>query len=261
VGGVTYKTILLDEMARYHSKQHQAAKDIIRSILHDTLFDVSDYRDWLDNLLSIEADKQIISSYMHENDTTNAKTLLYLLPTLYELEGAELEDYGNYQLLIEMQIDRMANGKSIFDLDSLEIGLLEDIAINGQTGSGNLARNILAYAYNHQYCDCLEFTDSTQLKRNDPIYSNTFINDNYGFEISASPNPAHTWVALDYKLPLNETRGEIRINDITGKMMRHFKVYSNVGQDVWDTREVDPGLYYVTIISSGLSKSLKLVIH
>lgn len=261
VGGVTYKTILLDEMAKYHAKQHQAAQDIIRSILHDTLFDVSDYRDWLDNLGSIEADKEIISSYIHLNDTTNAKTLLYLLPTLYELEGAELEEYSNYRLLIEMQIDWMTNGKSIFELDSLEIGLLEEIAIDGKTGSGNLARNILTYAYNHQYCDCLEFTDSTQLKSNDPIYSNTLLNDNYGLEISASPNPAHTWVAINYKLPLNETSGEIRITDITGKIMDHFKVNSNVGQDVWNTREVDPGLYYVTIISSGFSNSVKLVIH
>lgn len=261
VGGVTYKTILLDEMATYHAKQHSAAQDIIRSILHDTLFDVSDYRDWLDNLWSIEADKQIISSYLHEKDTTNAKTLLYLLPTLYELEGDELEDYGNYQLLIEMQIDMMASGKTIFDLDSLEIGLLDEIAIDGQTGSGNLARNILTYAFNYQYCDCLEFTDSTQLKRNGANSSNVFNLANYALKISTSPNPARTWVAINYELPLNETKGEIRITDIIGKVIHYFKVNSNIGQNVWDTRDVPPGLYYVRLTSSGLNRSVKLVIH
>jgi hypothetical protein len=259
VGGVTYKTILLDEMSKYHANKFQAAQDIIRSVLYDTLMNATEFRNWLDNIGGIEADKHIIASFLHEKDTTNAKTLLYLLPSLYTLEGEELEDFSNYQILIEMEIDNIALGKTIFNLDSLEIGILEEIASEGKTESGNLARNMLTYAFNYQYCDCLEFIDSTQLKSYHASSSNTLV-ENLGLRISAVPNPADSWVAINYELPLNETRGEIQIADVRGKVIFSIALRRNVGQEVWDTRNIDPGLYFVTLLSSGLTSSIKLVI-
>lgn len=258
--GVTYKTILERELARYHAGKTQAAQDIIRSILNDTIFNLDDYRNWLDNLGGLGADKQIIASYLSENDTTNALTLLNLLPSLYELEGEELDDYNDYKTLVEMQISWMTEGKMVDELDSLDIATLETFAIDGRSSAGNIARNILTYGYNYHFCDCMHANDSSFYKSENDSFVNA-LNEAYGPKISAEPNPAHAWVAFNYELTDRSSEGLIRITDITGKMIQQFPVSGKIGQKVWDTRSVKPGLYNYVLTVSGLSKSGKLVIN
>lgn len=104
INGVTYKTILENDMAGYFEAKTQAAQDIIRSILYDSVFNITDYRNWLDNMNNIVADRQIIASYLSENDTSSAFALLNLLPSLYDLQGEDLEDYNDYKTLVNLQV-------------------------------------------------------------------------------------------------------------------------------------------------------------
>jgi hypothetical protein len=258
--GVTYKTILQDEMARYHAAKTQAAQDILRSILYDTVFNLVDYRIWLDNLGGLVADKQIISSYLSENDTANAIALLNLLPSLYGLEGENLDDYNDYKILVEMQISWMAEGKTVYELDSVDIATLETFAVDGETSAGNIARNILTYGYNYHFCDCMHANDSSFYKSNNASFVN-YLNEAFGPKISAEPNPARTWVAFNYELPEEQSEGLIRITDISGKVLHQFQVSGKIGQKIWDTRSVKPGLYFYVITVSGLSKSGKVIIN
>ena len=64
-GGSTYKTVLLRQMSQYNRQKTRAAHDIIRSKVHDTVTDVESLRNWLDNVGGIQADEQIIASYLH----------------------------------------------------------------------------------------------------------------------------------------------------------------------------------------------------
>ena len=113
----TYKTILLNDMEYYYGQNMQAAKSIIHSIISDSIIDQEDYRNWLDNMSCLSADKQIIASYLSENDTTSAIQLLNILHAIYDLEGDELDDYNNYKDLLLIQLTWKSQGKTIFNLD------------------------------------------------------------------------------------------------------------------------------------------------
>lgn len=260
VSGITYKTILEDEMAQYHGAKTQAVQDIVRSILFDTAINISDYRNWLDNLDNMVADRQIIASYLSENDTANAIALINLLPSLYNLEGESLADYNNYKSMVELQIQWIAESKNISELDSTEISLLENFAEDSTSIAGNMARNILTYAYDHYYCNCMEMPDSTYLK-NAYIHNLQPITVNEILMISAEPNPAQYYVAFNYELFNETSTGQILISDLSGKRIWQIQVYGKQGQKVWNTTEIKAGVYYYSLLSDGISKAGKIVIQ
>jgi len=260
IEGVTYKTILQENLAKYHAAKIQAAQDLIREILYDSVFDSYNYRNWLGNLNSIITDRQIISSYLSDNDTSSAIELLSLLPSLYGLEGESLADYNDYNTLVEMQISWMAQGKTLEDLDSLEVAELEEIASVSMTYAGYLARNILDYANIHHYCNCIASSDSTILKN---FHHSSFVpeSEKQLVKIYAEPNPAHTYVTFNYELLGEKSTGIVVISDLTGTMIHRFSVSGKIGQEVWNTSRINAGVYYYRLISSGLSKSGKFIIH
>ena len=70
-GGITAKTVLKAEMAEYNSsKIYSSFNDIIRSILNDSTGNNDNLRGWLSNMQSYNADKQIISSWLQEGNTS-----------------------------------------------------------------------------------------------------------------------------------------------------------------------------------------------
>jgi hypothetical protein len=258
--GITYKTILQEDKAYYHSAKTQAAQDIIRSIMNDSVFLAADYRSWLDNLGGLQADKQIIASYLYEKDTTSAMGLLDLIPDLYNLEGQELDEFNDYKSLIEMQIAWNTEGKSLLQLDSLDLEALENNAVNGASAAGNMSRNILEYANYQYYCNCIQSTDTTLYKseRKHPGITPT---KQYGLIVNVEPNPAKSRIAFNYQLPDENSEGIISISDISGKLISKITISGKAGQKVINTNFLDPGLYYYMISVSGLSKSGKFIIQ
>ncbi len=257
---ITYKTLLQEDMAYYHAGKTLAAQDIIRSILNDTAFQIDDYRAWLDNLGGMEADKQIIASYLYENDTTSALALLQLIPDLYDLDGQALDDFIDYRSLVEMQIAWNTTGKTLLELESLDISDLEAFTINGASPAGNMARNILEYGNYEHYCNCLQLTDSSFYKNSRNYPGLTPINQN-GLFVSVEPNPAKTWVAFNYELPEETSFGLLSISDASGKLLTQISIAGKAGQEVVNTEMFDPGLYYYSITVSGLIKAGKLIIQ
>jgi hypothetical protein len=121
------------------------------------------------------------------------------------------------------------------------------------------ARNILEYAYGYHYCDCPALPDSIGLKSRSNLNYGNFIKAK-GMEINATPIPASTWVAFDYRLALSDTEGTITISDVTGRVIEAIKVTGNRGQKVWDIRRIKQGVYIYTLNAGGLSKSAKFII-
>lgn len=71
-GGITYKTVLMQDMARYAAFKTKAANDLIRSELNDNAIDWEYLRNWYDNLNSINADYEIVYTYLAEKDYSSA---------------------------------------------------------------------------------------------------------------------------------------------------------------------------------------------
>lgn len=128
-----------------------------------------------------------------------------------------------------------------------------------ECGKGQLmAKNLLTYAYGHQYYNCLPVDDTTAMKST-AVMPGANEADN-GMYISVIPNPASTWVSFDYQLAEAKT-ALLEITDTQGRLIHRIELRSKQGQYVWDTRQINTGLYYYTLKTSHASKTGKLVVE
>ncbi|MBW6458977.1 MAG: T9SS type A sorting domain-containing protein [Bacteroidales bacterium] len=256
--GSSYKTVLLRQMAHYGQLKNRAAHNIIRSLLNDTISDNDELRNWLDNIGGKRADEQIIASYLSEGNFTNAFALANMMPALYNYSGNELAEHSYYMDMLNLQINLEQQQRTIFGLDSLEVANLVNIAENSQGTAGIQAKGILEYAYGYHFCNCIE-ADESSLKSGKP-FNPASLEKLSGIEITVVPNPAKAWAAFNYTLPGNATGGVIVISDASGREVASMPVSGKQGQQIWDTRAVQSGVYFYTLNAGGFSKHGKIVI-
>ncbi|OYT13094.1 MAG: hypothetical protein B6I19_06905 [Bacteroidetes bacterium 4572_114] len=256
--GTTYKTVLQQQLAVHNQIKTRAAHDMIRSIISDTVMNFPELRNWLDNLGGIRADRQIVSTYLTENNYTDALALAGLLPGLYELEGNTLTEHNYYMEVLNLRVTVQQQGRNILDLTGNEIAQLNNIAANSRGIAGAEARGILEFGYGYSYCDCLNVGDNQGYKSY--TYNPASINQAYGMALTVDPNPAKDWTVFNYTLPENAARGLIKISDVYGKLIDSFTVTGTQGQKLWDTRNIRPGVYFYFYDVNGMTESGKIII-
>jgi hypothetical protein len=192
-----------------------------------------------------------------EKNYTAKQAMLNLIPATRNLEGNALAGYNDYKTMMQMQM-AWQQQRSIFDLDSLEVTNLVNIAENSHGTAGLQAKGILEYAYGYHFCNCIE-ADESGLKSGKP-FNPASLEKLSGIEITVVPNPAKDWAAFNYTLPANATSGVIVINDASGREVASMPVSGKQGQKIWDTREIKSGVYFYTLHVSGFNKSGKIVV-
>ncbi|MEZ5199747.1 MAG: T9SS type A sorting domain-containing protein, partial [Bacteroidales bacterium] len=237
----------------------RAAYDIVRSILNDSVTNMTELRNWLDNIGGKRADEQIIASYITENNYTDALALANMMPALYNFTGYELTEHNYYMDMLNLQIQLAQGGRTVYELDSIEVSNLAMIAENSDGTAGAQAKGILEFAYGYHYCNCLNVSDSTGFKSSGMINQEDLAKA-YGLEVTTEPNPASEWVAFNYTLPYDKSEGTIKIIDTKGTYVTSFKVTGTQGQKVWDTRKVNSGVYFYTLSVGEFTRSGKIVI-
>jgi len=257
--GSTYKTILEQEMAHYNQIKTRAAYDIIRSNLNDSVTNMTELRNWLDNVGGKRADEQIIASYIAENNYTDALALANMMPALYDFSGYELTEHNYYMDMLNLQIQLTQEGRTVYELDTNEVNNLVTIAENNNGTAGAQAKGILEFAYGHHFCNCLNVSDATGSKSSGMINLEDFAKA-YGLEVTSEPNPASEWVVFNYTLPYDKSEGTIKIVDTKGAFVTAFKVSGIQGQKVWDTRKLNSGVYFYTLRVGEFVQSGKIVI-
>jgi len=256
--GSTYKTVLMQHMAHYNQVKTRAAYDIVKSLLNDSIADNNELRNWLDNIGGKRADEQIIASYMSEGNFTNALSLANLMPSLYNYTGNELTEHNFFTDMLNLQINLVQQGRTIFELDSAEVAYLVSIAGNSSGTAGSQAKSILEYAYGYHYCNCIEGdTSGYKSSRN---FNYEAFGKTFGPDVEVQPNPAGEWTTFNYSLPDVYSDGMIKISDVNGRIIETFVVSGTQGQMVWDTRKINNGVYFYTFEVNGILKSGKIVI-
>jgi hypothetical protein len=257
--GITYKTILQQEMAHYSQQYTRAAHDIIRSILNDEEVDYVELRSWLDNLGGITSDRQIISTYIYEDNFSDAFTLANLLPGLYDMDADDLVEHGYYMDMLNLFQTLQQQGRNTFQLSAAEKGEIESIAANSKSIAQSQAIAILESVYgDYSYVEC-PTVDGAVGYKNSNVSTNE-LNAVYGLSISVKPNPASQWAAFDYTLPAGHTSATIVISDLSGKTIEVMQVKGTQGQQLWDTRDIKPGVYLYTLKSESFSQSGKIIV-
>lgn len=256
--GTTYKTVLQHDMGMHAQRYSKCAYDIIRSNLNESCRNRADLRNWLDNLSGIEADRQIIASYIDEENYSDAYSLLNMLPSLYDLQDNELDEHDFYKEIIDLKKDLFETHRTIFELDSIEKQELIYIADNSNGIGGTLASNILEVVY-ELYDDCCpDINGSYSYKQSAPILIN---DNNCKLLLTVKPNPATDWVLFSYILPSDTPKTVLRIYNAKGIKKDVIEFDRLSGQYLLDIRGYDPGIYFYQFQAGVKCVSGKIVIR
>lgn len=262
--GITARTAMESQMAYYGQEYQRAAGDVVRSIANDSVIDMNALVAWLGNMDELESDREIVSLYMEEGNFENALSLANMLPTLYNLSGDDLAEHNDYMALLTLYKKLFIDGRSIMQLDMLERALVEHTADYSSGIPQAMAKAIMMEAYGYRYSDCpsgvnLEYPVKG-LGQMGAVFSDEDMDKAMGFSVNVSPNPARTWVAIDYTLPIGASKAQIRIADIYGKSVATYSLHGTESQKVLDLRDFVPGVYIYTVCCGKLSHTGKLVI-
>lgn len=262
--GATARTVMQNRMAAYRGEYTRAAGDIIRSLVNDTVLDITELRGWLANMKDIYADRDIIATYVDEGDFTNALTLANMLPSLYGLTGNDLVEHNDYVELLELYRDLYNDDRNIMQLDSAERVQVERIAVQGSGYPQAMAQAVLygtnweSYAENPFDCPTLSLPQGGQ--RGGYAFTHEDLGRALGLNVSVNPNPATTWTAVDYTFPAKLSKATITVSNALGVIVMSTELNGNQGQKVLDLRGLADGVYLYTIKCGEYVQTEKLVI-
>lgn len=259
--GNTYKTVLLNQMSSYSRDYHNAATDIIRSILADSIVNTTELRGWLGNLNDLGADREIIASYMAEGDFDNAFALANMLPTLYEFGSEEMDEHADYMRMLNLYRSLRQAGRNTRQLTQQEIEDIEDIAENSTGTPQRMAQNILEANSLRHFADCPNAPyPGGQRGSSDGQIDPELFGKAMGLSVEAKPNPATTWVAIDYTLPGDAEKAILTLTNALGVKVASYNLSGHQGQKVLDLREFASGVYTCTIACGEYFQTQKIVI-
>lgn len=262
--GVTARTAMESQLAKYSQEYRLAACDMIRSTLNDTIIDKEALIGWYGNMNDLESDREIISLYLEDGNYTEAMTLANMLPTLYGLTGDDLVEHNNYMTLLQMYAYLASDQRNTMQLDSTERATVEYIADYGTGTPQAMAKAIMMGAYGYRYEDCPNSLDLYYPTKGMDYSGSSFSNENLGkamgFTVDVSPNPASTWVAVDYTLPVGATEAQMRIVNMHGVTVATYILHGKESQKVLDLRDLADGVYTYTIFCGKHNHTGKLVV-
>lgn len=262
--GTTAKTVMQTQMSASKRDFSRAAGEIIRSLVNDTILDVTELRGWLANLEDIDADRDIIATYVDEGDFTTALALADMLPSLYGLTGTDLVEHQAYKDLLILYRDWYNDGRNAMQMNSTERATVEHIAEYVTGYPQIMAQALLAeldwesYAENPFACVTLTLPEGGQGRG--CTFTSEDIGKAMGMDVSVKPNPAATWTTVDYTLPAKMPQATIRVTNALGVTVMTAELNGNQGQKVLDLRNLADGVYVYTISCGEYVQTGKLVI-
>jgi hypothetical protein len=229
-------------------------------MLNDTVVNTEELKWWLGNMNDINADRDIISIYLEENNYADAITLANMLPSLYDLTEEEIRDHDNYMSLLSLYNNLYQTGRTTFQLTDTEKIIVEDIANSNSGTASSMAQSIMESVYGITISTCPQIDSNVERGNKSSVFTVEDISKAKGLDFSISPNPANSWCSLDYTLPGDCMNATIIITDIFGVKVYENILSGNQGNKVIDLRDIASGIYTCTIRCNDCQVTNKLVI-
>lgn len=263
-GGVTSRTAMEAQLARYSQEYRLAASDIIRSILCDTIIEKASLIGWLGNMEDMESDREIVSLYLEDGKYSDAIELANLFPSFYGLSGDLLAEHNDYMSLLYLYQALDSVGRTTLQLDSTERAMVEHIAEFSNGTPQAMARAIMMGAYGYSYDDCpniwgIDYTDKG-MGNGHSCFTEQEQYNALGFHVDISPNPAKTWTTIEYSLPTEASQASMRIVNSLGMTVSRFDLNVKDNKKVLDLRGLGSGVYLYEIVCGKYSQVGKLVV-
>lgn len=260
--GISSRTALVAQMGKYGHDYTLAAGDIVRSNLNDSVANPTELRNWLGSMNDIAADRMAISSYLQEGDSASAFTLANMLPDLYGLQGTGLADHGDYLRLLNLYQTLKSSNRTVYEMTEAEITMVEGIADTGTGVSKSMAESLITEITDGDRITCLapDLPDPEEGGSDRGTFTNTPINEAFGFRVSVRPNPATTWATVDYTLPVKAAKATLTVTNTMGVKVLSTELEGTQGNKVLDLRGLSAGVYGYTVRCGGNVKTGKLVV-
>jgi len=267
ISGTAYASQLEKLEATYSQDNHEyimILNDIKSLLLQDTIF--SWKKDSLINLLLQQDDLyskyELATFRLKDGDTTGMDNVLSNIPYNFDLDEEQQVNHQDYVNILNIFKTMKRDTISIFDLDSIGIDTLENIAATCLHYPAAWARAVLEKRANDiedRYREEIpDYLGGGQ--RMEAPYRNTPPREDYS-QFKIYPNPAREYFALEYNVQKLYFELSLIIIDITGKKVYSKLLSGQKSQSLISLADFKSGLYMVNLIGDGtIIKSEKLSI-
>ena len=153
-------------------------------------------------------------------------------------------------------------GRNTLQLTENEAAMVESIANDGQ-GASRARAEALLRSLSDGYISVMScptmpetFGGRGTAASPDP----TLLNKALGFSANLTPNPATTWVAVDFTLPQGAAKATLTLTNTLGVAVMTAELSGNQGQKVLDLRPLAAGVYGYSVRCGEYVLNGKLVV-
>jgi len=242
------KESLESSLRHYQAQRQRALDNIIRIFITDSLCPAS-----TDSIIAVLAAESSIQSqyklafaYFAKGDHTNVSATLNTISSVFNLntgQTAQHQQYANYMNLL-IQLRNQDN--SIYDADLAQKALLYSIMDNATGSLQAIVRNILVNIDTLQYVEPY-ILPSESLK--DGIIRRIPVRKSYKDDsFKLYPNPAGTYIIIEYTLQGESPQGYINIIDNRGIVVKTVALTKNHDYMVVQINDLPSGIYYCNFV-------------
>lgn len=214
----------------------------IHRIMVDSVFDINELNGWYQRVDALHSKYFLANNYFELKEYEYVWSILDYIPTQFDLSIEELQEYNNYRTFNSFRENVFTTDRNYWQLDSVEIALLETIAANSNGLSGEFSKNILCFYYG---IGCFQedaiADDFINNKNVTDVHKNTIQNN---LAVFIYPNPAKENVNIIInKLEISHANAEF-FNVLGHKVLSENL---NSQSTVIDLSQLPAGVYYFTI--------------
>lgn len=194
---------------------------------------------------------KLASIYLEKGEVSQSINLLNNIPNMFNLKNEDQLTHAQMLDLFGLLVDVQLGNSSFSNLTSQELSLIENLEFNGNGDAMVFARNLRSHLGLSSYIEPYIFPDynkSAIAEYEEQLILQSLDNFKY---LSVFPNPAKDYINIEYKLDQIFHNAEIRIADLTGKVIYINKLNSIVDNEIIDIRDFVSGNYLMSIIVDG----------
>lgn len=248
-----YRDALEAEMTLHHGEMSQAANLLIHHYHTLPLTEDDSTSVPMDSVLWVWQQVRTPAAryaealtWMQLGNYAQASDVIASLPTEHKLRSPDELERQRMLDLIGFIANLRGSGRSEMQLDSSEVAFLKVLMGEAYDRPAALVGNLLCFGYGHCRAP-LTGGDIDGDPKSLPYTPLTATGTGAQAELRIHPNPASTWVVIDYDLLVEPTDAAIIIRDMTGREVKRIVLRDRLQQVVWDSREVAPGTYTVVL--------------
>ncbi|MCC7244493.1 MAG: zinc-dependent metalloprotease [Saprospiraceae bacterium] len=216
----------------------------------------ADFRQAMAQAGSYDADLALANDYLGSNEQNQYATLMNGIAAKYQLSGEALAEFNAYRSITDMLALHYANEQDKYNLGTLQIEWLKDIADNSDYyRSRGLARRLLRiYGYYYPVDEGQNTENRNRLSESVQATPDLF---------NVMPNPANQSVAVHLETGLSmQSQASIALLDINGRLLseKNQTVHNSIDV-VLPTSQYRTGVYLIRVtLDTGISQTKRLVI-